>query len=83
MRILKLLVAVTLLAGFFASCRPQRAVYNYLEDVKDTSFRKTVYIAEPIIQKNDLLSIQVSSAALDKETDALYNMYLQMKCMVP
>lgn len=77
MRIFKILFAILLLAGFFTSCRPQRAVYNYLEDVKDTSFRKNVFITEPVIQKNDLLSIQVNSAALDKETDALYNMQMQ------
>lgn len=63
---------------FFASCRPQRAVYNYLEDVKDTSFRKNVFIAESIIQKNDLLAINITSAALDPKVDVLYNQqYMQ------
>jgi len=57
----------------FSSCRPQRAVYNYLEEIKDTSFKKNVFIAEPIIQKNDLLSIQVYSASLDPTVDVLYN----------
>jgi polysaccharide biosynthesis/export protein len=57
----------------FTSCRPQRAVYNYLEDVKDTSFRKSVYIAESVIQKNDLLSINITSASLDPTVDLLYN----------
>jgi polysaccharide export outer membrane protein len=61
------------LIGFLSSCRTQRNVFNYLEDVNDTSFRKSVYIAEPIIQKNDLLSIQINSAALDQLTDGLYN----------
>jgi len=60
-----------------ASCRTQRAVYNYLEDVTDTSFKKSVYIAEPVIQKNDLLSIQVYSASLDPKIDELYNMRMQ------
>jgi polysaccharide biosynthesis/export protein len=60
-------------AVLFASCRPQRAVYNYLEDVNDTSFKKSVFIAESVIQKNDLLSIIVSSASLDPKVDALYN----------
>ena len=60
-----------------ASCRTQRAVYNYLEDVTDTSFKKNVFIAEPIIQKNDLLSIQVYSASLDPKIDELYNMRVQ------
>lgn len=55
------------------SCRTQRAVYNYLEDVKDTSFRKSVYVAESVIQKNDLLYITVSSASLDPRIDELYN----------
>jgi polysaccharide export outer membrane protein len=57
-----------------ASCRTQRAVFNYLEDVNDTTFRKSVFVTEPIIQKNDLLSIQVYSAALDPQVDALYNL---------
>ena len=61
----------------FASCRTQRAVYNYLEDVNDTSFRKNVYLTESRIQKNDLLNIQVFSASLDPSIDALYNMPAQ------
>jgi polysaccharide export outer membrane protein len=66
-----LVIAIVVL---MASCRTQRAVFNYLEDVNDTSFRKQVYLAEPVIQKNDLLSIQVYSAALDPQVDALYNL---------
>lgn len=65
---------IILISLFFVSCRTQRAVYNYLEDVNDSSFRKTVYIAEPVIQKNDLLSIRIYSASLDPQADALYNM---------
>jgi polysaccharide biosynthesis/export protein len=61
----------------FSSCRPQRAVYNYLEDVKDTSFKKNVFIAEPVIQKNDLLYIMVYSASLDIKTDQQYNLNVQ------
>ncbi len=72
---------IVLLASFFAillsSCRTQRAVYNYLEDVTDTSFRKSVYIAEPRIQKADLLSVRVYSASLNPEIDALYNLPVQ------
>jgi polysaccharide biosynthesis/export protein len=56
---------------------PKRAVYNYLEDIKDTSFKKTVYIAETVIQKNDLMSIQIASASLDPTVDQLYNMSQQ------
>jgi polysaccharide export outer membrane protein len=72
MRFCLLLIAVSCL--FFASCRTQRSVYNYLEDVNDSAFRKSVYIAEPVIQKNDILSIQVYSASLDPTIDILYNM---------
>jgi polysaccharide biosynthesis/export protein len=56
-----------------SSCRPQKAIYNYLEDLTDTTSKKTFYIAEPVIQKNDQLSIQISSASLDPAVDALYN----------
>jgi len=56
------------------SCRPQRAVYNYLEDVQDTSFHKNVFITEAKIQKNDLLSVVIFSASLDPKIDELYNL---------
>jgi polysaccharide export outer membrane protein len=68
--LLLLLSACILLLG---SCRPQRAVINYLEDFTDTTLRKNFYIAEPVIQKNDQLSVQISSEALTPEVDALYN----------
>jgi Periplasmic protein involved in polysaccharide export len=58
-----------------ASCGTQkRATYNYLEDIKDTSFKKGVYMTEPVIQKNDLLSIQVYSMSTDPRADQLYNL---------
>lgn len=61
-----------------SSCLTQkRAVYNYLEDIKDTSFRKSVFIAEAVIQKNDLLSIQVSSVSLNPDVDRDYNLQVQ------
>jgi polysaccharide biosynthesis/export protein len=68
-----LLFLITAFILFLSSCRPQRAVYNYLEDMTDTSSKKSFYIAEPVIQKNDQLSIQISSASLDPAVDALYN----------
>jgi polysaccharide export outer membrane protein len=68
------LVAVFAIIIFCCSCgTPKRAVYNYLEDVRDTSMRRNVFIAEPVIQKNDLISIQITSASLDATVDALYN----------
>jgi polysaccharide biosynthesis/export protein len=70
---MRFILYALVLSLFFASCRPQRAVYNYLEDIRDTSFRKNVFIAESVIQKNDLLSVSIASASLDPTVDALYN----------
>jgi polysaccharide export outer membrane protein len=66
-----------LLAGtvlVFSSCRTQKIVYNYLEDLKDTTAKKEFYISEPFIQKNDLLSVQIYSSSLDPTVDQLYNL---------
>ena len=48
--------------------------YYYLENVTDTSIKNVVKVSEPVIQDNDLLSIQVYSAATDPKVDALYNL---------
>jgi polysaccharide biosynthesis/export protein len=60
----------------FTSCIGQRKVQrpNYLENVSDTSGKETVSFPEPVIQKNDLLSIQVYSASIRPEADAPYNL---------
>ena len=47
-------------------------VQNYLEDMRDTAYREEAF-REPVIQKNDLLYIQVYSASADPRLDALYN----------
>jgi polysaccharide biosynthesis/export protein len=70
---LSIIGIISLFVFVFTSCAPQRAIYNYLEDVNDTSFKKSVYITEPTIQKNDILSIRIYSASLDPEVDQLYN----------
>src|SRR5215217_3306235 len=49
-------------------------IYNYLEEITDTSFKKSVYMTEPVIQKSDLLSIQVYSAATDPKVNEPYNL---------
>jgi len=72
-----LTLTLVLFSAVLFSCSTQRAVYNYLEDIKDTSFRKNVYIAESVVQKNDLLAIQVFSASLDPAVDADYNQVQQ------
>ena len=64
-----------LFALFFISCNSQKkAVYNYIENVNDTLEKDVVKRFEPIIQKNDLLSIQIYSNSTKPEiSDALYN----------
>jgi polysaccharide biosynthesis/export protein len=72
---MRVFISLILFSVLLVSCGTQkRVVYNYLEDIKDTSFRKNVYIAESVIQKNDLLSILVSSASLQPGVDQLYNL---------
>jgi len=39
----------------------------------DTASKKPYFISEPVIQKNDQLSIQIYSASLDEKVDLLYN----------
>ncbi len=49
--------------------------YNYLQAVNDSNINKQLNMAEPIIQKNDLLSIRVYSASTKPDvSDALYNL---------
>jgi len=57
------------------SCHSQKkVVYNYMEGVNDTLAKEAVKNFEPLIQKNDLLSIQIYSNSTKPEiTDALYN----------
>ncbi|RPD43528.1 polysaccharide biosynthesis/export family protein [Paracnuella aquatica] len=60
---------------FITSCRTeQRAIQNYVEDLQDTTMRISRYMAEPVIQKNDLLNIRIRSASLDETVDQLYNL---------
>jgi len=64
-----------LIALFFISCNSQKkVVYNYIESVNDTLEKGAVKNFEPLIQKNDVLSIQVYSNSTKPEiSDALYN----------
>lgn len=60
---------------FFVSCSTQsRVVYNYLDDVNDTSAKNSIFIKQSVIQPNDLLHIQVYSVSIKPEIDALYNL---------
>lgn len=59
------------------ACTPQQKIPAYLEHVNDTTIVTTVQVVEPVIQKNDLLQIQVYSASVNPQVDAPYNMPLQ------
>ena len=70
-RILLLLV----LPVCFISCGTQHKLPNYLENAVDTSGKGEIKYPELIIQKNDLLSIQVYSVSTQPEkSDILYNL---------
>lgn len=60
---------------FFCSCKSQKAL-GYAEDFEtDTTSKIQVKYNEPLIQKNDMLSIVVVSAATDGgKTDLMYNL---------
>src|SRR5438045_583003 len=73
MRLISLGCIITI--AVLASCVSQKkAYYYYLENVADTSGITVIKPTEPVIQKNDLLSIQVYSAATDPKVDVLYNL---------
>ena len=69
------LFCLVLITVFIVSCKtPQKTNYYYLENATDTSGKNPVKVFEPVIQKNDLLNIQIYSAATTPEADALYNL---------
>lgn len=69
----RLILPLVIIAPVLFSCKTQ-PVHGYLDDFSDTTGKVEVKYPEPIIQKNDLLSILVYSEALDGGiTDALYN----------
>lgn len=79
-RFLSFLLCSGILA-FAVSCTGLRktTTSNYLQSLSDTSRRDTigkeaVVMPEAVIQKNDLLSIQVYSASINPQVDALYNL---------
>jgi polysaccharide biosynthesis/export protein len=60
---------------FFVSCRTQKNLIenNYLQNLND-SMTATFTIKEAVIQKNDLLQIQVYSSATEPGIDQPYNL---------
>jgi polysaccharide export outer membrane protein len=74
MRLLSFLCIVFVIL-LFASCRPQKDLpTNYLQNLTDTIGKGALKNFEPLIQKDDLLAIQVYSNSTKKEiSDAVYN----------
>ena len=70
------LLVLTIIVSFI-SCTPQQKLPVYLEIVTDTTIVTNVEVIEPVIQKNDLLQIQVYSASVDPRVDAPYNLPMQ------
>jgi polysaccharide biosynthesis/export protein len=58
---------------YLFSCKPKEKLPFYLENASDTSGKQEVKIPELRIQKNDLLSIQISSLSTKPEVDMIYN----------
>jgi len=57
------------------SCRVQKRTFNnYLENVADTTLPIQQNIPDPLIQKNDILSIRVYSMSINPATDMPYNL---------
>jgi polysaccharide export outer membrane protein len=74
MKILSILVLPIFAITLFSSCKSQKAL-GYIEDFTDTSGKIQLKYPEPVIQKNDVLSIVVYSDAIDDgATDAMYNL---------
>jgi len=74
MKILSLLILSIFAVTLFSSCRSQKPL-GYVEDFTDTSGKVKVKYPEPVIQKDDVLSIIVYSDAIDEgKTDAMYNL---------
>ena len=68
------LICLLALPLYFLSCKPQQKMINYLEYVNDSTGKGEVKYPELIIQKNDLLSIQIYSLSTKPElSDAIYN----------
>ena len=73
---MRTLVLTFLVALFFlSSCRTQKEpIQNYLEKTNDSTTTNVVNIPDPLVQKNDLLSIKVYSLSADPKIDAMYNL---------
>jgi len=74
MRFFRIVCLITL-PLYFISCATTHRLPNYLENVVDTTGHEDVVVPELIIQKNDLLSIQVYSLSIRPDvSDVMFNL---------
>lgn len=59
---------------YLISCRTQQKIPYYLENVNDSTGKGDVRTNSLRIQKNDLLSIQISSLSTKPEADLIFNL---------
>jgi polysaccharide export outer membrane protein len=64
------LIASLLCLIFFTSCTPTNKI-AYFQNAKDTAYRQTLGVIEVPLQKNDFISISISSAS--PEASAIFN----------
>ena len=62
--------------GLISSCGTQFKLPNYLENLQDSARLDTFSFPEPIIQKNDILYINIGSDDIDPLALAPYNVSL-------
>lgn len=75
MKFPRLFFTLLLSAALLSSCKTQQRAFGYVEDATDTTKKDEITYVEPLIQKNDLLSILIYSDAIDEgKTDAMYNL---------
>jgi len=68
--LLKLSVAAAVAVCVFSSCATSRKI-AYMENIKDTVIESVAHDLEPVIQKNDLLSISITS--VNQEATQIFN----------
>lgn len=68
------LLIVLAFSLYFTSCKPLEKIPTYLEHVSDSTGKGVVMQGELLIQKNDLLSVQITSLSTKPEvSDLIYN----------
>jgi polysaccharide biosynthesis/export protein len=77
--VLSLLAFLLVFSVFLSSCADTRKI-SYFEGVTDNSIKYKDLPPEPVIQTNDILSIQVTS--LNPEASAMFNAPNQMNAAV-